>query len=712
MQAAMRSDLEDLLLEIVALPPEQQSAALRRLCEIMPAEADFLRRWYLRHLQVEMGFGDDPGPGQSPGAAPTPFSSSIGDYRVLEVIGEGGMGTVYRAERVAPVRMQVAVKVIRRDMSSRQVMARFDLERRALAAMNHPCIARIFDAGTTEQGDPYFVMELVDGLAITTYCDHHRLTVRERLVLFQRLCSAVQHAHQKGVIHRDLKPGNVLVVQEGSEHIPKVLDFGLAKATALEDAPAVEATMAGQSLGTPDYMAPEQACGGTVVIDSRADIYALGVMLFQLLTGVLPFASETRSGGLSMLQAIANRQCGRPSATMARLQDANRLAALRRTTPATLQKILRRDLDWVVLKAMASEPDRRYESAAALAVDLQRFCEHEPVLAGPPSAMYRVAKFVRRHRAQVFSVSAVFLTAVVGGLMALSSAIHARHREADAVVSERRTEIANKRLGDTLAEEKVARVTAEARDYSARIAAAAAALGDSDVVAARRHLEMAPPEHRGFEWRYYEARLDESEWTMVGPTDQVRALAWDPFGRWFAGGSEGGDIHIWDSATHRPVAKVVQPSPVVCLDVSSDGARLLVTREGHSVAMLEVASGVEVWELPLPGASRAVWLPESTVFALSSVRNQAVQLWESQSGVKRADFGGHERGCTFVTFDRAGKRMLTAAGDHTIRVWDIATRQVIAQARHRNAIEVRLCFLGDGSQFAATCDGNLVPLIR
>ncbi|MBK8977882.1 MAG: SUMF1/EgtB/PvdO family nonheme iron enzyme [Planctomycetes bacterium] len=345
----------------------------------------------------------------------------IGPYRILERLGKGGMGVVYAAEQRTPVRRRVALKVVKQGMATREVLARFALERRALAAMSHPCIARVLDAGATERGEPYFVMELVQGLPITTYCDKHRLSLDERLTLFQQVCAGVQHAHQKGVIHRDLKPGNVLVAREGDEHVPKVLDFGLAKATNHDFLEASHYTGRDRVLGTPEYMAPEQAMGDGEVIDVRADVYSLGVMLYELLAGQLPFTTEElrRAGVIEALRLIREQDPPKPSTKLLSRRDTAHAHAERcRSSAHALTRALRGDLDWVVMRALSKEPERRYDSANALAMELQRYRSHEPVLAGPPGAIYRLRKLLRRYRVQAVAAAVVLVAILAGGAAA------------------------------------------------------------------------------------------------------------------------------------------------------------------------------------------------------------------------------------------------------------------------------------------------------
>ena len=324
----------------------------------------------------------------------------IGPYRLLRSIGEGGMGEVWEAQQVAPVRRTVALKLLKPGMDTRQIVARFDAERQVLALMQHPSIAQVFDAGITATGRSYFVMEYVDGVRITSYCDHARLNVRDRLELFKLVCEAVQHAHQKGVIHRDLKPSNVLVTTHGGKALPKVIDFGLAKATT-NDAQHTMLTELGTLLGTPAYASPEQLSLGVIDIDTRSDVYSLGALLYELLVGVIPFEVDGAQplAMMELRRAIREREPARPSTRLSRLGERLTVVARARgLEPQALRKQLRGDLDWIVMKALEKERDRRYASPHELALDIDRFLNHEPLQAGPPTTAYRVRKFVRRHR--------------------------------------------------------------------------------------------------------------------------------------------------------------------------------------------------------------------------------------------------------------------------------------------------------------------------
>jgi serine/threonine protein kinase len=379
----------------------------------------------------------------------------IGPYKLLQQIGEGGMGVVYMAEQQEPVRRKVALKIIKPGMDSEQVIARFEAERQALALMDHQNIARVLDAGTTESGWPYFVMELVHGVPITRFCDDNRLTPRERLLLFVPVCQAIQHAHQKGIIHRDVKPSNVLVTLYDDKPVPKVIDFGVAKAIEQRLTEKTLFTQFGALVGTFEYMSPEQAEMNAFGVDTRSDIYSLGVLLYELLTGTTPLErTRLREAALDeMVRLIREEEAPRPSQRLSSSNNLPKIAAARKTEPARLSKLVRGEIDWIVMKALEKDRSRRYETVNGFAADVQRYLAGEAVQAHPPSAAYRLRKFVQRHRGPVTAAAAVLLALVAGVIGTTAGLFEARQqrdaarraegeaRQAEAVADDRRREV-------------------------------------------------------------------------------------------------------------------------------------------------------------------------------------------------------------------------------------------------------------------------------
>jgi WD40 repeat protein/serine/threonine protein kinase len=521
-----------------------------------------------------------PGPG---GTALLPAGTEqtgdrLGHYKLLQKIGEGGCGTVYMAEQEEPVRRRVALKIIKLGMDTRNVIARFEAERQALAMMDHPNIARVLDAGATETGRPFFVMELVRGIKITDYCDQNNLSTNERMELVIRVCRAIQHAHQKGIIHRDIKPSNILVTLHDGVPVPKVIDFGIAKATDRRLTDKTLFTEFQAFIGTPAYMSPEQAEMSGLDIDTRSDIYSLGVLLYELLTGKTPFDSvELLAAGLDeMRRTIREREPVRPSTRLSTMLAAELTATARhrQAEAPKLVSLIRGDLDWIVMKCLEKDRTRRYETANGVARDLERHLRSEPVTARPPSRLYRFRKLVRRNKLTFAAVGAVMVTLAVG--FGVSTVLYIQKRQAFERACA--AELAQASLRQVA---EANELTARRIAYASDLNLAQEALRQNNLGRALTLLNRQRPETpagsprpkadtlatrhsslitdlRGWEWRYLWGRCQsDALFTLCQRSDSIYSLATSADGRWLAVGEFGGAISVWDLRARREVTRLV-----------------------------------------------------------------------------------------------------------------------------------------------------------
>ncbi|MCZ7634727.1 MAG: protein kinase [Verrucomicrobia bacterium] len=551
----------------------------------------------------------DSSPAADPGAGET-TPTRIGRYKLLENIGEGGFGTVWMAEQQEPVRRKVALKIIKLGMDTRQVVARFEAERQALALMDHPNIARVFDAGATESGRPYFVMELVRGLPITEFCDARQLTTRGRIELFLPVCQAVQHAHQKGVIHRDLKPSNILVTEQDGQAVPKVIDFGVAKAIEEPLTDKTLFTRFHQFLGTPTYMSPEQAGLGGLDVDTRSDIYSLGVLLYEMLTGRPPLdlGPMRHASHEAVLKTIREVEPLRPSTRLRQSLLATRTAKPPPSRVTDHASQIDPDLDWIVLKALEKDRARRYETANGLAADLRRYLDDEPVTARPPSRLYRFRKLARRNKVAVAAVGALVI-ALVAGLIATTWQAYRARRHLE---------------------------QARRNAYVSEVNVAQQALAENHLAHALQLLDRHRPKGdqtdlRGFEWRYL-WQLCRSDSLMDFHDEGAHAIEFCPDGRWFAYGGWT-QVVVRDAASYQVITHL--PTSALSLSCTADG-RLLATANGRSASVWDTATWQQVCQLP--GAAGAVLFSPDGSWLITGQTNEArLVLWERGTWRPRAD---------------------------------------------------------------------------
>ncbi len=754
-----------------------------------------------------------PSPPEEPG-------DHIDRYKLLQQIGEGGCGVVYLAEQQQPVRRRVALKIIKLGMDTRQVVARFEAERQALALMDHPNIAKFLDAGVTHAalargggfqpalpvmcsqqtldgadapqadralppdspaiqpagrprfeplsaGRPYFVMELVCGMKITDYCDQKQLTTRQRLELFVQVCRAVQHAHQKGIIHRDLKPSNILVTEQDGEPLPKVIDFGIAKATTdqrLTDQTLFTAFE--QFMGTPAYMSPEQAGLGRLDIDTRSDIYSLGVLLYELLTGRTPFdTTELLKSGLDALrQTIREKEPLRPSTKLRTLpgQELTTTARSHGAEPPKLISLLRGDLDWIVMKCLEKDRRRRYETVNGLARDIQRHLNHEPVLARPPSRLYEFQKTLRRHKFGFAATGAVFGALLIGIMAASWQAIRATRAKQEVVAAQAR-EAALRRQAQ--AQELIARQRAYASDMNQ----AKQALDENNLGRALELLERQRPlpaqqDLRGWEWRWlWEQSRGDCLFTLCQINGEVASLAASPDGRWLAVGSyHRGGLSVWDLRTRKQVAHLAGEEQFVRAAFSPRdpvlawvGSRPSGAAQWHSTLHLwNVVARHMISQWPLSPGHTCVGLAfsEDGSTLVTSTLDGIISLWRIPDGTRLAnyptDLAAADIGTGFAATPdlslaayasyassvarlhvlnlRTGKQLWSAvvatgypaalafspdgktlasgacSGQSDIRLWDVASGKEIGRLRGHSSWVSSLVFWPDGRKLASS----------
>ncbi|HUG17481.1 MAG TPA: serine/threonine-protein kinase, partial [Planctomycetaceae bacterium] len=642
-----------------------------------------------------------------------PTGTQIGPYTIREQLGEGGMGVVYLAEQSVPVRREVALKIIKPGMDSKEVIARFEAERQTLAMMSHPHIAKVLDGGTTESGRPYFVMELVKGIPITEYCDRHRLDLRQRLELFVTVCRAVQHAHLKGIIHRDLKPSNVLVELQDDGPVPRVIDFGIAKATDPQLSQQAVHTRFAQLVGTPLYMSPEQVEIPSLDVDTRSDVYSLGVVLYELLTGTTPFDESKLSsvGTIELRRIICEKEPLRPSQKVSSLtrELSATISSRRQTDPRQLSLSMRRELDWIVLQAMEKDRTRRYESASTLARDIQRYLNNESVNACPPSVAYRLQKFAGRHKGLLTTVSLVLLTAITGTVVSLIYATKAFEAADDA------------NLAQSSAEQH-ARDAREARDlfetllYTADMKLVSDAIANQDVSRAEELLQRNSGESsgnhpRGFEYYFYQKQVVQPRQTVIQQFGWVEDVELSPDGRWLAITSEAGTVTLYQTANWERYRHWTPPSESVNgLAWSPDGTSLAAACSDGSLRVWNVAANELLITIPAhEGQANDVAFSRDGLRLCSGGDEGLAKLWDVESGEPLINYsGGHQRELERLSFSPDGRFLATASSDSSLCLWKSDSGELLHRIAPGGGRMVCVTFSPDGKLIAGgNIDGDL-----
>ena len=729
--------------------PEGRAAYLQRACD-----DDIALRRKVEQLLKEHFSNDSllshPAPERPEPNAPTSPpeqapAQMLGRYKLLEKIGEGGFGEVWMAEQREPVKRRVALKIIKLGMDSRQIVARFEAERQALAMMDHANIARIFDADVTDTGRPYFVMELVRGMKITDYCDRNQLPTQERLKLFILVCQAIQHAHQKGIIHRDIKPSNILVTLHDGVPVPKVIDFGIAKATQQELTDKTVFTQFQQFIGTPAYISPEQAEMSGLDIDTRADIYSLGVLLYELLVGKTPFdAKEMIQGGLEALrQIIREKEPLRPSTRLNTLQGDARTTAgkCRQTDIGKLVHQLAGDLDWIVMKCLEKDRSRRYETANGLAADIQRHLANEPVIARPPSRLYEFQKTVRRHKFGFAAATAVLLALALGGLFSALQAVRATRAEhqqsllrGEAQQSAIRAEGEAKRAEANANEAEKQRQQAEAfaeenriNLYAARIKLIAQTIDEGDASHAQELLESLRPRKgqkdlRSFDWYYLHqlASSEKSALTRIG--GRVRSVTFSPDGQWMAAAGEDRVVRLWSAKTQQLRGQLKgHTKEVAALAFTPDGKTLASAGADGSVRLWNVATAESLhtwqassnslaamafsqdgnWLAVGEGGGPVKWGTPFTRYASSQGAGR-VLVWNMKTHQLERSLDAHCCGVLSLTFSPDGKQLATGGVDRKLELFQVESgKRLLAQTNFSGPVFAAL-FLPGGEIAAAS----------
>jgi serine/threonine protein kinase/WD40 repeat protein/tetratricopeptide (TPR) repeat protein len=668
---------KEIFVAALKLAPGEWAAYLNEACGQDQTLHDRVHN--LLHAHREGGSFLQP-PSEGPLTADCPaadrLGTIIGPYKLLQQIGEGGMGTVFMAEQEQPVRRKVALKIVKPGMDSRQVVARFEAERQALAMMDHQNIARVYDAGTTDTGRPYFVMELVHGVPMSKYCDDYQLTVRERLELFVPVCKAIQHAHQKGIIHRDLKPSNVLICLYDGQPVPKVIDFGVAKAVEQRLTERTMFTQFGQIVGTFEYMSPEQAEMSQLGVDTRSDIYSLGVMLYELLTGSTPFQRLREAGLTEMLRTIKEVEPPRPSTRLSSTREAAKIAGARGTEPVKLAKLVRGELDWIVMKALEKDRQRRYETANGLARDIQRYLADEPVEACPPSAGYRLWKFARKYRSVMATVGAFVLVLAAAALASTWQAIRATLLQTKAQQAQTRAEEQSEKAREAQAVAQAERQQAVTNLYRSLV----------EEAAALRQARNMGYRSKVFERLQQALKLDTPDRDMNRLRDEAVACLGDFVGL------EPTIMDDFPAAPTRDVRRGIQK-----IALTPDGEHMVIALEDGTIQVRNVSTRAVVARLS--ESAVGLGIDSENRWLVTADAKGTVKVWPDYGTSGAPAARTFDMGADFAGMSSNGRFSVGLSTDKDgklLRVWDVA----------RQKLEVRLSFPPEESEGPLQVSGD------
>jgi WD40 repeat protein/TPR repeat protein len=700
--------VKKLLHHALALEPEARAKFLDEVCASNVALRAELESLLSVGDQLNTGFLESPpapqfnAGGEGLGAAALVEGQLFAErFQLVRRLGEGGMGQVWLAEQTAPVRRPVALKLIKAGMYDERVVHRFQAERQSLAIMDHPAIAKVFDAGITPQGQPYFVMEYVPGLSITEYCDQHKLNIRQRIDLLIQACDGVQHAHQKAIIHRDLKPANILVVEVDGKPVPRIIDFGLAKATTSPLPDQTLYTRFGQFMGTPGYMSPEQVNPNIRDIDTRTDVYSLGVILYELLTGMQPFETKGRQRPSleEWLRQLREEEPRRPSSKVGADREASTgAAAVRGTDSRQLVSLLRGDLDWITMKAVERDRERRYGSPAELAADLRHYLADDPIVARPASSLYRIGKFMRRHRIAAVVAGMVVLLAIVASGAAIIS-VRQKH---EAQYQQHRAEY---QAAQALqAQSRLLIQAAAQRLKDANVAGAQGII--LEVLANPVFVDLHSPAAYSV---FQEIRAADMQLAVLsGHGDYVISEGYSPDGTRIVTASADNTARIWDALAGMQLAVLTGHSDHVgTASYSPDGTRIVTSSSDKTARIWDARTGTQL--IVLSGHAEelnsANYSPDG-MRIVTAAADKTARIWDARTGAQLAMLTGHGDIVDSAAYSPDGTRIVTASEDKTARIWDARTgRELLVLSGHGNRV-IAAAYSPDGTRIATASFDN------